>query len=151
MIAQQAKKASVMIMFLIVCLMLGAALLQTLVEYGVSTASADPVRALADPVTDTGAFSDDVRGAFKDSRWTFLVVLCLFGLSRVLIWAAGKWSIAWLKRWTPALVTASGVLAALGASLESAGSIDWQATIGAVLAAVALYLRPEPKPAGGGL
>jgi len=103
-----------------------------------------PAPAVHDPVEDPGGFAQDVKGAFKTSRWFFLVVLSLFGLARTLLWASARWSLSWLKRWSPVLVTASGVLASVCASLSATGSFDWQTSLGALFAAAAVYLRPEP-------
>jgi hypothetical protein len=102
---------------------------------------------LTDPVDDPAGFAQDVKGAFKTSQWFFLVVLALFGLARALLYASTRWSLPWLKRWAPVLVTASGLLAAVGASLGATGSVEWQPTLGALFAALAIYLRPEAKAA----
>lgn len=119
------------------------------VDAGTTPAGApvEPPATIKDPVQDPGGFARDVQSAFKAGQWFMLAVVGLFGLSRVLLWAAAKWSVDWLKRWAPVLVTASSLLAAVGASLMAGGTVDWQTTLGALLAAIALYLRPEPKPA----
>lgn len=103
--------------------------------------------AIKDPVADPGGFAKDVQTTFRAGQWFMLAILGLFGLSRLLLWAAAKWSIAWLKRYAPVLVTASGLLAAVGATVSAGGTFDWQAVAGALFAAAALYLRPEPKRA----
>lgn len=101
---------------------------------------------LPDPTTDPGGYARDVQGAFRGGAWFLLVVLGLFGVARTLLWVATRWSIGWLRRYTPVLVTASGLLAAVGASLGAGGSFDWQASLGALAGALALYLRVEPQP-----
>lgn len=106
-----------------------------------------PPPILKDPVDDPSGYAQDALGAFRAGQWAFLVVLGLFGLARGLLFVAAKWSIAWLKRATPALVAASAALASVGASLAGGSGFDLRATAGAVLMVAALYLSPAPKAA----
>jgi hypothetical protein len=102
--------------------------------------------AVTDPVADSSGFARDVQGAFKAGRWALLVVLFLFGVSRVLLAVAAKWEVAWLKRATPALVAGSAALAAVGASLSAGGAVDYHAAAGGLAMVVALYLSPSAAP-----
>jgi hypothetical protein len=105
-----------------------------------------PVVAIADPVADPSGYAKDVTSAFRAGQWAFLVVLVLFALARALLWAAAKWSIAWLKKATPSLVAVSVALASIGASLSAGAGVDVRAVLGALAMAVALYLSPSPVP-----
>jgi hypothetical protein len=105
---------------------------------------------LTDPVDNPGGYARDAVDAFRAGQWAFLVVLLLFGLARLLLFVASKWSIDWLKKATPSLVALSVALASVGASLAAGGAIDWRAMLGALAMVVALYLSPTPQPKEAG-
>lgn len=126
----------------LLCILLGAVVFQVLFSIGL--AFADPA-AIHDPGTDPGGYAQDIKSAFKTSSYFLLVVLGLLGVSRAALYAATKWNISWLKKYAPILVTAVGVLTATGASLAANGTVDWQANLGAIFGAIALYLQPVKK------
>jgi hypothetical protein len=103
--------------------------------------------AIADPTTDPGGTAKEIAGAFAAGMYAFGVILVLLAISRLYLWACAKWDLGKWEVAAPYVVTGSGVLAAIAASTAATGGIDWRAVLGAILAAVALYLTPAPKGA----
>lgn len=122
----------------------GAPAVVPVVTVPAKAAPVPPVEA-KDPTVDPGGYLRDVRDAYRGGMWFLLVVLAMFGASRAMLWAASRWSLTWLQRFAPILVTVSSMTAAIVASLGASGSVDPRAVMGAVAAAIALYLTPAPK------
>lgn len=96
-----------------------------------------------DPIDDVQGFATEARDAFKAGKLAG-VVLLLWGLARVAYRYRDKVALLNTPHRRALIVGATGVLAAASVSLM-AGPFDWEALVGAVLAAVVLYMRPEPK------
>jgi hypothetical protein len=102
-----------------------------------------------DPIKDPQGFLGDVHGAYRSSQWALLVVLALYGIARLGQWAAAQWKLAWLAGWKlKAVIVAVSVLGSVLVSLGDTGSVDFTALVGAVAAAIALYLQPDRQVDG---
>lgn len=100
-----------------------------------------------DPTTDPGGFIAAAKGAFSGGGKLFFVVIVLWGLARMAYKFRDKVGLLASQHARAVVVGGTGVLAAAALSLASGGPFDWTALMGALGAAVALYMRPEPHPA----
>lgn len=109
--------------------------------------------AASDPIPDPVDTFTAARTAWASGLYTLAVVLVLFAIARGIYYAAERWPdnpvvVGLGLRHTKvraAIIGTVSVLGALTAELGNTGGINWQVIGGAAGAAVALYLRPEPK------
>ena len=109
-------------------------------------AAVEPGDPAPDPTEDPGGFLAVAKDAFASGRLVF-VVLMLWGLARVLHRFRGSIALFGTTKARALLVGGTAVLAAAAVSLAAAGPFDWTALLGAIGAAIALYMSPEPAPA----
>lgn len=116
-----------------------------LMEIPAPDPTADPA---PDPTEDPSGYANAVKDAFGAGKF-FGIILLLWGVGRVLASQKARTLVKALEgKMARAVVTGLiGITGAAAISLGATGAIDWQALIGAVLAAVAVYMTPpEPKP-----
>jgi len=119
----------------------------TVPECPAITAAVEPSDPAPDPTEDPGGFIEAARDAFASGALVGVVFL-LWGLARVLYRLRDTFDFLASGRARAILVGGTAVLAAAAVSLAAAGPFDWTALLGAIGAAIALYMSPEPKPAG---
>jgi len=108
-----------------------------------------------EPIPNPSDVLDAARTAWASGAYALAVVAVLLAVARGLYAYAERYPTAWATRKLylgnakvrAGITGAISVLVALSVELGTTTGLDWGVLVGSVCAAVALFLRPEPKGA----